>query len=424
VSIGARLIARRSSFVLLVGLAVALACPPLAQGADAVSGQLIVGVKRQTAPAVLEALVERAGGRLTRRLGRVDAGVVRPASGEKLSALRRRLEDHPGVRYVEPDYVLERSRTPDDPFYVRQYALQPSAGGISAPVAWDQRTHCSLVAVLDSGVQYDHPDLKGNVWHNSGEKKSNGKDDDDNGYVDDYYGADVRDAKGSGGDTNGHGSHVAGIIAADGDNATGVTGACWSGSIMPVAFMDSRGRGSTSDAVAGIDYAVHEKAKVINCSFGSSGKSKALEDAVKHAKEKGVLLVVAAGNEGVDLESEPLYPASSTSGNVLTVAATTSTDALASFSNFGRKSVDVGAPGDGIYSTYPESRYKELSGTSMAAPLVAAAAAMLRARDSKLSYSDIRSLLKASVDPTPALSGRVVTGGRLNIARALERAGA
>jgi subtilisin family serine protease len=118
-----------------------------------------------------------------------------------------------------------------------------------------------------------------------------------------------------------------------------------------------------------------------------------------------------------------MYPASSTSGNILTVAATTSTDALASFSNFGSKSVDVGAPGDRIYSTYPESKYRELSGTSMAAPLVAAAAAMLRARNSKLSYSDIRSLLKASVDPTPALSGKVVTGGRLNIARALERAG-
>ena len=318
---------RRSSLLLTIGLAVAFASPPLAHGADAVSGQLIVGVKRQTAPAELTAIVERAGGRLKRRLNRIDAAVIRAGSGEKLSIVRQRLADHPGVRYVEPDYVLARSRAPDDPFYVRQYALQPSAGGVSAPAAWDQRTNCSLVAVLDSGVQYDHPDLKGNVWHNSGEKKSNGKDDDDNGYVNDYYGADVRDAKGSGGDTEGHGSHVAGIIAADGDNATGVTGACWSGSIMPVAFMDSRGRGATSDAVAGIDY-----------------------------------------------------------------------------------------------STYPESKYKELSGTSMAAPLVAAAAAMLRARDSKLSYSDIRSLLKASVDPIPALTGKVVTGGRLNIARALERA--
>jgi thermitase len=415
-------VAPRFPCVLGVGLAAALACPALAHGADAVSGQLIVGVKQDTSRANLQAIVERAGGRLKRRLGRIDAGVVRPAPGRKLSRLRRLLADHPAVRYVEPDYLLERSRAPDDPFYLRQYALQPGPGGVSAPLAWDQRTQCSLVAVLDSGVQYDHPDLKGNVWHNGDEKKGNGKDDDKNGYVDDYYGADVRDAKGSGGDTEGHGSHVAGIIGADGDNATGVAGACWSGSIMPVAFMDSRGRGSTSDAVTGLDYAVHEKASIINCSFGSSSKSKALEDAVKHAKDKGVLLVVAAGNDGVNVESKPTYPASYTLGNILTVAATTSADGLASFSNYGSKSVDVAAPGDSIYSTYPKSNYKALSGTSMAAPLVAAAAAMLRAQDSKLSYSDLRSLLKASVDPLPALKGKVATGGRLNIARALESA--
>jgi thermitase len=199
-------------------------------------------------------LLATAGGRLKRRLDRIDAGVVRSAHGRNLSRLRERLASDPAVRYVEPDYLLERSRTPDDPFYVRQYALQPGGGGVSAPQAWDQRTNCSLVAVLDSGVQYDHPDLKSNVWHNPDEKKGNGKDDDKNGYVDDYYGADVRDAKGSGGDTEGHGSHVAGIIGAGGDNATGVAGACWSAKIMPVAFMDSRGRGSTSDAVTGLDY--------------------------------------------------------------------------------------------------------------------------------------------------------------------------
>jgi thermitase len=400
-----------------------LAIPAPAGAADAVKNQLIVGFRDRTPGDRAAALVDAAGGRVTRRLRRIGAAVVRPRAGDRTRDLRSRLRRLREVRYVEPDFFLRKSRAPDDPFYFRQYALQTGTGGISAPAAWDLRTSCSKVATLDSGAQNDHPDLKGNVWHNPGEIQGNGKDDDHNGWVDDFYGVNVPKGSGSGTDDDGHGTHVAGIIAGHGNNATGVAGACWSASVMPVRFMNSNGRGSTSDAVTGLDYAIHEGAKVVNCSFGSTSKSSALEDAVKSAKSKGVLLVVAAGNDGDSIESKPEYPASYTEGNILTVAATDASGALASFSNFGSKSVDLAAPGDSIYSTYPTSDYKYLSGTSMAAPLVAAAAAMLRSQDSELSYSDIRSVLKASVDPLAALAGKTVTGGLLDLDRALQQVG-
>jgi subtilisin family serine protease len=189
--------------------------------------------------------------------------------------------------------------------------------------------------------------------------------------------------------------------------------------VIAVKFMDSSGKGSTSDAIDGIDYAIHEGARIINCSFGSSKKSSALQDEVDYAKSKGVLLVVAAGNNGDSIDAKPLYPASLTEGNILTVAATTSTGALASFSNFGKSGVDLAAPGDHIFSTYPTSTYKTLSGTSMAAPLVTAAAAMLRAKDSSLSYGDIKNALRKHTRPDAALAGKTVSGGVLDVSAAL-----
>jgi thermitase len=391
-----------------------------ADAQNAVSGQVIVGFSARTTAQQMHAIVERAGGAIKRRLGAVDAAAVRPRRGRAVAALRAALRRVRAVRYVEPDFILRASRLPDDPLYFRQYALASAAtGAIAAPQAWDSRTSCSKVATLDSGLQYSHPDLAANVWHNPHEIKDNGKDDDHNGFVDDYYGVDVRKGSGSGGDDDGHGTHVAGIIGGHGNNGTGVAGTCWSTSIMSVRFMDSKGRGSTSDAVAGLQYAVHQGAKIVNCSFGASSKSSALQDAIEYAKEKDVLLVVAAGNDGESLESHPEYPASYTDGNIVTVAATTATDALADFSAYGATSVDLAAPGEGIFSTYPTSSYRYLDGTSMAAPFVTAAAAMLRAKDPSLTYERLRSALLASVDVLPSLQGRTVTGGRLNLARAL-----
>jgi subtilisin family serine protease len=403
--------------------AATLAAPVPAVAADAVRNRLIVGFESRQATSRAEAIVRAAGGELRRRFDHIRAASVRTRAGRPLKALRRALRRHPGVRYVEPDFILRASKTPDDPYFPRQYGLGAPPGGVSAPAAWDGRTSCAKVATLDSGAQNAHPDLKGNIWHNPDEVNANGKDDDKNGWVDDYYGVDVYDGKGNAKDEDGHGTHVAGIIAGHGNNATGVTGTCWTAKVMPVRFMSSSGRGSTSDAITGLDYAIHEGAKIVNCSFGSSSKSSSLEDAIEHAHDKNVLLVVAAGNDGESLESHPEYPASYTDANIITVAAITSSGALASFSNFGSKSVDLGAPGDDIWSTYKGSAYKQLSGTSMAAPYVAGAAAMLKGKDSSLSYSDLRSKLKSTVDPLSSLQGKTTTGGRLNLQRALAAVG-
>jgi len=409
----------------LAGLAVALAAAPAQAQAPAVSGQVLVGFERGVSKDDQQRILGSASGRLAKRFAGIRGGrlaLVRPRSGVATDMLRRRLRRLDGVAYAEPDFIHSAfdPKTPDDPLYVRDYALvdAPDDHDIDAPDAWGARTSCAKVAVLDTGTDTDHPDLVSNVYK-SDDKPNNGKDDDKNGYVDDTYGLNVIKGKGSGEDDNGHGTHVSGIIAAHGNNADGIAGVCWSAKVVPVKFMNSKGKGSTSDAITGIQYAVKKGLKIINCSFGSSSKSSSLHDAVDYAQDKGVLLVVAAGNDGENIDKNPSYPASYTDSNILTVAATDSDDALASFSNFGSTGVDVGAPGDQIYSTYLGGGYKFLSGTSMAAPYVAGVAAMLRKQDSDATYSTLRKAIRNHADAQPALSGKVASGGRLNVNRAL-----
>jgi thermitase len=408
----------------LAGALVALCLPVAsAEAATAVPGRLLVGFDSGTSPQVQQQLIERAGGRLTRRLSHIRGAAVRARSRVKLAVLERRLRALEAVRYVEPDYYLQASKAPDDPLFANEYSLASSGPGyVNVQSAWDSRTNCSKVAVLDTGIQYNHPDIAPNLWHNPHEIQSNGKDDDKNGWVDDYYGVNLVKGKASGVDDDGHGTHVSGIVGGRGNNANGISGLCWSGSLMAVKFMDENGRGSTSDAIDGIDYAIHEGARIINCSFGSSKKSSALNDEVNYAKSKNTLLVVAAGNNSQNIDSKPIYPASFTQGNILTVASTTASGALSSFSNYGKKAVDIGAPGSNIFSTYLGSTYKTLSGTSMAAPLVSAAAAMLRAKDSDLTYTQIKDALREHTTPLASLAGKTVSGGLLNVAAALSSA--
>lgn len=396
--------------------------PASAQAApEAVSNQLVVGFKSGTSSDEQARILDRAGGTQRRALRRIRAASIRPRGGVALARLKAKLADEPAVRYVEPDFILNASKEPDDPQYDVQYALaEPGTGSISAPPAWDVKYSCTKVAVLDTGAQTDHPDLVDNLYVNSADKPNNNKDDDKNGRVDDNIGIDLVAGKGDGEDDNGHGTHVSGIIGARTNNETGVAGTCWKGSIVPVKFMDSRGKGSTSDAADGIEYAVQRGIKIINCSFGSSSESSALQDAVDYAQDKGVLIVVAAGNDGVNIDKTPTYPASYTNSNILTVAASTATDTLASFSNYGPDGVDVAAPGDNIRSTYLGSTYKNLDGTSMASPYVTGAAALLKAADSSATYGDLRTALRKKVDKPSALNGKVVYDGRLNLDKALD----
>lgn len=309
--------------------------------------------------------------------------------------------------------------TPDDPDFPRQWHLSGTAS-IAAPDAWGTRTGCGTVAIVDTGADLDHPDLVQNLWTNPGETE-NGRDDDGNGYVDDVHGVDIRNG-GAPEDTNGHGTHVAGIVGARGNNATGVTGVCWSAKLMIVKFMSIFGRGNPSDAAKGIRYAAREGAKVINCSFGSTSQNEALHDAIEYARSKGALVVVAAGNDGKNIDKTPEYPAAWIDGNILTVAATGQNGKLASFSNYGGTAVDVAAPGAEILSTYTRGRYATLDGTSMAAPIAAGTASMVRARDPNLSWKSIKSIVRSKVDRPSSLNGKVVDDGRVNLRKAVAAA--
>jgi thermitase len=359
-----------------------------------------------------------AGGRLARRLALVRAASVTVPEGT-LERVRERLRAAPGVLRVEDNAPMAVAKNPDDPGFVQQYALADgSDDDIDAPAAWNEQTSCAKVAVVDTGIQLDHPDLKQNLWKNPDEK-DNGRDDDGNGYVDDIYGVDLVTGKGSGEDHNGHGTHVAGIIGARGNNDRGISGLCWKTKLVSVRVMDADGRGYVDDQIAGIQYALRAGAKIINCSFGNTDNSSVLRDAVAEAGKQDALIVASAGNDGANSDTKPVYPAAYPDSNVLSVAATDDNDRLASFSNYGASTVDLAAPGDHVGSTYLGSEYIYMSGTSMAAPYVAAAAAMLREAHGSWDSAEIASRLRTKGDELSALRGKTASGRRLNVNRAL-----
>ena len=381
--------------------------------------RLLVQFRPQTDDARRDEEVGRAGGRVLLRLPEVRAAAVGPRPGVTLEDLRARLRASERVQRVEDDGPLALFKTPDDPGVVEQYAIKhKNDHDIDAPGAWNEQTSCAKVAVLDTGVQLDHPDLRPNLWENT-KDPANGRDDDKNGAIDDHFGADFVKGKGSGDDKNGHGTHVAGIIGARGNNDRGVTGLCWSLKLIAVRVLDADGRGNWSQEIAGIDYAIKAGAKVINCSFGGSSQSEIVRDAIERARKKGVLLVAAAGNDGKNADKHPMYPAAYPDSNVLSVAATNSKDKLASFSNYGAKTVDLAAPGDHVASTFWHSDYAYMSGTSMAAPYVAAAAAMLSKAHGSWDLGEISTRLRKHGDKLGSLNGKTAYGERLNVNTAL-----
>jgi subtilisin family serine protease len=340
---------------------------------------------------------------------------VKEQSAEGVIEAVESLKKNPAVAYAEPDYMVQATdKIPNDPSYSRLYGLTK----ISAPAAWDTFTGSknAVVGVIDSGVQYTHPDLASNAWVNPGEIPNNGIDDDGNGYIDDVYGWNFVDNNNKPLDDNGHGTHVAGTIGAVGNNGIGVVGVAWNTQIAALKFLDANGDGYTSDAILAINYAKKMGFAITNNSWGGGGYSQSLKDAIDSYNG---LFIAAAGNNGTNNDSRASYPASYTSSNIIAVAATTSTDARASFSNYGKTSVDLGAPGDSIYSTYMNGGYATLSGTSMATPQVAGAAALLKAYKPSLTTAQIKSAILSNVDAVSSLNGRTVTGGRLNVLKSL-----
>ncbi len=337
------------------------------------------------------------------------------------------LRNNSAVLYAEANTIVSAAAIPNDPRFSALYGLNNNAqtGGtddadIDAPEAWDTQTGTNIIiAVIDSGLDYNHEDIVGNVWSNPGEIANNRIDDDNNGYIDDIRGWDFANNDNNPFDDNDHGTHVSGTIAAVGNNGIGVTGVNWTAQIMPLKFLNARGSGSIADAISALDYAVMMGARISNNSWGGGAFSQAMFDAIAAAQNSGHLFVAAAGNDGINTDVTPAYPASYNLNNIISVAATDDDDALASFSNFGRNTVDLAAPGVSILSTTPGNTYSSFSGTSMATPHVAGAAALVLAEDPTLNVVALKAALLDSVNLITALTGISVTGGRLNASNAL-----
>ena len=340
--------------------------------------------------------------------------------------------DPPESAAATRDLVYRQTTgAPNDPQFNQQWALNNLGqdGGtkradIDALLAWG-KTHGSekvVVAVLDTGVDYTHKDLVANMWTRPDSLPQYA--DDELGSFDDLHGfdADINEADPM--DDNGHGTHCAGIIGAEGDNGEGIAGINWNVKIMPLKFLGRGGFGSTKNAIESINYAIDRKQKgvnirVINASWGSTQYSRALEDAIRAAGEQGILFVAAAGNNGTDNDKRAHYPSNFDLPNVISVAAMDRTDSITSFSNFGVKTVHIAAPGRDIHSTWLKDAYRDASGTSMAAPQVSGVAALILASEPGLSVEKLRERILKSADHLDSLEGKVATGGRLCATNAL-----
>jgi serine protease len=344
------------------------------------------------------------------------------------------LNKNPAVAYAEPNYVWTEALVPSDPAFGDLWGLNNTgqAGGtadadIDATEAWDVTTGSRdvIIAVIDGGVDYTHPDLADNMWQNPGEIAGDGIDNDGNGYIDDIFGIDTANGDTDPMDLGGHGTHVAGTIGAVGGNGIGVTGVNHEVSIIACKFLDG-GTGSTAGAIECIDYLTGLKnagvdIRASNNSWGGGGFSQALQDSITVAGQADILFVVAAGNAGTDNDVAPAYPASYDNDSILAVASTNRNDGDSTYS-YGLESVDIAAPGTSIVSTYLNDGYASLSGTSMATPHVAGAAALIWSINPSLTALEVKQLLMDTGDANTWADGRTVSGKRLNANNALEAA--
>jgi subtilisin family serine protease len=401
--------------------------------------RLLIKPRKEVASAMLNGLHQTAGGSVHRRYPTMgDLQVIRLPANVPVSTALRLYRASGLVEYAEPDYILHAAREPND-FHYSNGSQWPlfnwgQLGGttdcdIDAPEAWDLASDAGsvLVSVIDSGIRVTHEDLVPNLWVNPGEIPGNGIDDDANGYIDDVHGINAINGTGNIVDEPSHGTHVAGILGAVGNNGIGIAGVAWRVKMMGCKFLDAQFQGAVSDAIECINYSRLKGARIINASWGGQTatqySSAALYDAINSLRQAGIIFVAAAGNFTLDNDSSnAFYPASFDLDNIISVAATTRDDDIAHFSDYGLNSVDLGAPGYIVLSCWSSSdtAYDYDNGTSMAAPHVAAACALAWNRFPGESYSQIIQRVLAAVDPVPALAGKCRTGGRLNLKRVLE----
>ena len=372
------------------------------------------------------------------RLG--ETVLLKLPAGVGVAAAVRALATDPAIEYVEPNWTYQHQAASNDTYYTNgslwgMYGDATSPAnqyGSQAGEAWGAgHTSCGnvYVGVIDEGYMYTHEDLAANAGKNPGEIAGDGIDNDNNGYIDDVYGWDFANGNSSvfDGVDDDHGTHVAGTIGGVGGNGKGVAGVCWSVKIINAKFLGTNG-GTLANAIKAVDYMTDLKTRhglnlvATNNSWGGGGFSQGLQDAITRAGNANILFVAAAGNSGTDNDATASYPSGYPNANIIAVASTTSTGGLSSFSQWGATTVDIGAPGSGIWSTVPKrvsgkvvSSYASYNGTSMATPHVSGAAALYKSSFPAATAADVKAAIMAAAVPTPSLSGKVVSNGRLNV---------
>ncbi len=393
-----------------------------------VEGELLVKYKSGTASSPIREKNNKIGAVVIENFSDLGWQRVKLPSDLSVNQAISRYKNFVEVETAQPNFVYHLAATPNDVSFGNLYGMQR----ISAPTAWDLSTGSATVVVanIDTGIRYTHEDLAANMWRNPGETPNNGIDDDGNGFVDDYYGYDFFSNDSDPMDENGHGTHTSGTIGAVGNNSVGVAGVNWNVRLMAIKIYDAGGDSTSAILINAYNYVRMMKnrgvnIRVTNNSYGgcneACGFDQATKDAIDALGNADVLQVFAAGNNGRNIELGPFYPASYTSPSILTVAASDQNDMRAGFSNFGITSVDVAAPGVSVLSTIlSATNYGTLSGTSMATPHVAGSAALLAAYNPNLSAASLKATLMNTVDQLPQWNGVNKTGGRINLANALQ----
>lgn len=402
--------------------------------ADAVPGEYVVRLK----PGLIAfnsktQLADILGSSIKKIMHRQNIVVVKRPVFETTESAIKYLASADGVEVVEPNFIYHISKKPNDPLLGHLWGLknvgQKDSDGtvgvvgvdIGVEKAWDIETGSNrmIIAVIDTGVDYTHPDLAGNLWTNYAELNGvAGVDDDNNGVIDDIHGYNAIDNSGNAKDDHGHGSHCSGTIAAKGNDGKGIVGVNWDAQIMAVKFLDKDGSGTLENAILAIDYATKMGAHIMSNSWGGGGKSQTLLEAIQRSNEAGALFVAAAGNDGGNNDQKETYPANYAVDNVIAVAAINNVGDKAGFSNYGKRTVHLGAPGVNVYSS-TGGTYDSWSGTSMAAPHVSGVAALLWSHESKMTALEIKERLVTTTRPLTSLRGKTISGGMVNAYNAL-----
>ena len=400
---------------------------------ESVPGEFVVKLKPGMMRMSTQSLSQQLKGFVTQKISGQDIVVVKKAVFETNDSAIKALNQNPMVEIAEPNFIYKINKAPTDPLYIQTWGLsnvgqadpknQVGVAGIdiNAERAWEIQTGTreKIIAVIDTGIDYNHPDLVDNMWKNEAEAAGKaGVDDDNNGVVDDIYGYNAINGSGNPKDDQGHGSHCAGTIGARANNGIGVAGVNWDVRMMAVKFLDAGGSGSLADAIKAIDYATKMGAHVMSNSWGGGGFSQTLLDAIKRSNDAGAIFIAAAGNEYNNNDTSPTYPSTYQVENVMSVAAIDNRGAKADFSNYGKKTVHLGAPGVNVMSTTGGS-YKSYSGTSMATPHVAGVAALLWANEPGLTAAEVKERLVATVRPLASMKGKTRTGGMVDAYGAL-----